>query len=449
MPPTPASFPADFVWGVATSSYQIEGATREDGRGPSIWDTFCATPGKVAGGGNGDIACDHYHRWENDLEFIRSLGARAYRFSVAWPRILPAGTGPVNPKGLDFYDRLVDGMLARDLEPYCTLYHWDLPQALEDRGGWTHRGVVDAFVSYADAVTRRLGDRVKAYATLNEPWCSAHLGYASGEHAPGRRNLAESLQAAHHLLLAHGSALDVMRTNAPHAKQGIVLNLAQTYAATGRPEDAAAAARFDRLYNGWYLGPLLEGRYPEDIWEGYGDKAPEVEDGDLERIRAPLDYLGVNYYTRSVIRHRADGDWPHLDGAPQLDAETTDMGWEVYPQGLADLLVRLTREHGLPLFVTENGAAYPDRLEGGAVHDDARVHYLRRHIVAVQDALARGADVRGYFAWSLLDNFEWAYGYAKRFGLIYVDYDSQMRTLKDSARWYREFVARQRGEVPA
>lgn len=439
-------FPSSFIWGVATSAYQIEGATEADGRGPSIWDTFCRTPGKVYGGHSGEVACDHYHRWQADLELIAELGVSAYRFSVAWPRVLPEGRGRVNPKGLDFYERLVDGLLARGLKPFCTLYHWDLPQALEDAGGWLNRDTAAAFADYADIVTRRLGDRVASYATLNEPWCSAYLGYGNGHHAPGHTSLKAAFQAAHHLLLAHGLALPAMRANAPAAEQGIVLNLSQVYPASDSPEDIAAARRFDRLNNAWYLGPLLEGRYPAEVWQALGALAPEVAQGDLAAISQPLDYLGVNYYTPTFVRHQP-GDYPQVGFVRRQELEYTAMDWAVYPQGLSDLLVRLAREHQLPLYVTENGAAYDDVLIDGTVRDAARVRYLEAHLAAVAAALAAGAPVRGYFAWSLLDNFEWAFGYSKRFGLIYVDFATQQRTLKESAKWYRQFIAEQRAAL--
>ena len=439
---TSLSFPSSFRWGVATAAYQIEGAAQEDGRGQSIWDVFASLPGNVHKGHNGDVACNHYHLWEDDLDLMQALGVDVYRFSVAWPRIFPEGRGEVNNQGLDFYDRLVDAMLARGLEPYCTLYHWDLPQALP--GGWLNRDTVDAFVVYADVLSERLGDRVTAYTTLNEPWCSAFLGYYTGEHAPGQKNLQASLQAAHHLLLAHGSALEVMRANAPAAQHGIVLNLSQIYPATDTPEDIEAARRFDGLNNLWYLDPLFKGSYPQDIWESLGANVPQVQAGDLERIAAPLDYLGQNYYTAAFIAHESSGGWPNLRSLSHPEAERTAMGWEVYPQGLTDMLLRLHHDYHIPLYVTENGAAYDDGIEDGQVHDHARKHYLQRHIQAVHEAIALGADVRGYFAWSLLDNFEWAYGYSKRFGLVHVDYDSQVRTLKDSAHWYRDFVAQQR-----
>jgi beta-glucosidase len=437
-------FPPSFLWGAATAAYQVEGAVREGGRGPSIWDTFAHTPGKIKDGSDGDAACDHYHRWRDDLELLAGLGLDAYRFSVAWPRVVPDGRGPVNVQGLDFYERLVDGLLARGLKPFCTLYHWDLPQALEDEGGWTRRDTAQRFADYAALVSGRLGDRVFAYATLNEPWCSAHLGYATGEHAPGRRSLEASLRAAHTLLLAHGLALDALRHNAPGAQQGIVLNPAQFYPASEALEDVAAAQRCDALTNGWYLGPLFGGAYPAEAWVGFDEAVPEVRDGDLAIIGGRLDYLGVNYYTPSFVGHEAAGGWPNLRWAERRGVERTAMGWEVYPPGLTDLLLRLHRETGLPLYVTENGAAYQDAVnERGEIDDAPRIRYLERHLAAVAEAMRSGADVRGYFAWSLLDNFEWAEGYAKRFGLVYVDYGSQARTPKRSYGWFQRLVRAQ------
>lgn len=444
MPTDPLpTFPPGFRWGVATASYQIEGAVAEDGRKPSIWDTFAATPGKVANGESGAVACDHYHRWQADLDLMRDLGVQTYRFSVAWPRVIPTGAGAVNERGLDFYDRLVDGLLARGIEPLATLYHWDLPQPLQDAGGWPWRGIVEPFVAYADAVTRRLADRVGAYATLNEPWCSAHLGYVDGEHAPGLRDHAAGLRAAHHLLLAHGSALPVMRANAPGARHGIVLNLIPGYPAADAPADAEAARRFDGFFNRWYLDPLLRGRYPDDMWRANGDGVPTVEDGDLAVISRPLDFLGVNYYSRAILA--ADpGEHGARPAAGPADATYTEMGWEVFPQGLTDLLVRLHRDYPLPpVFVTENGAAFRDELVDGRVDDPQRVRYFDAHLRALHAAIRQGVDVRGYYAWSLMDNFEWAHGYAKRFGLVYVDYPTQARIPKSSARWYADTIAAQ------
>ena len=442
------AFPPDFVFGVATSAFQIEGAFDEDERSFSIWDTFCRTPGKVHHGSTGDVACNHYHLWERDLELVKNLGVNAYRFSVAWPRVVPGGAGPVNEKGLDFYDRLVDGLLARGLKPYCTLYHWDLPQVLEDRGGWVVRDTAYAFADYAEVVTKRLGDRVASYATLNEPWCSAYLGYGNGHHAPGYCDRKMSLAATHHLLLAHGLALPRMRRHAPGAEHGIVLNLAQIYPETNSAEDQAAAERFDTLNNLLYLDPLFGARYPQAIIDNLGALMPEIYEGDLQTIAAPLDFLGENYYTPTFVAHDPAGEWPRVRWVDHPDAEKTAMGWEVFPKGLSDMLTRLYNDYRLPLYVSENGAAYddPDHVSGNQVHDSERTSYYQGHLNAVQHALTRGADVRGYFAWSLMDNFEWAFGYDKRFGIVHVDFETQRRTLKGSAEWYRDFVERQRRE---
>ncbi len=434
-----SDFPEHFVFGVATSAYQIEGAVHADGRGPSIWDTFCQEPGRIQDGSGGDVACDHYHLWQGDLDLIRELGVSAYRFSVAWPRVQPDGRGAVNAAGLDFYERLVDGLLARGVEPYLTLYHWDLPQPLQDAGGWVNRETAHRFAEYAGVVARRLGDRVKSYATLNEPWCSSILSYQIGEHAPGLRDRKLALAAAHHLLLGHGEAVKALR-GAVNAEVGIVLNLTPAYPATDDPGDLAAARHFDGTFNRWFLGPVLRGEYPADVWEAYGEDVPGVQDGDLACIQQPLDFLGVNYYSRAFVS---------ADGRKPPGASYTDMGWEVYPSGLTDLLLRLENDYAPPpMLVTENGAAYPDRLDGDFVHDAERVAYLESHLSAVRDAIKSGARVNGYFAWSLMDNFEWAFGYTKRFGLFYVDYADQRRVWKDSARWYQNLLSRQVADVP-
>jgi beta-glucosidase len=438
-------FPRDFVWGTATSAFQIEGATDEGGRGPSIWDAFCAQPGRVLGGHDGRDACDHVHRWPADLDLVAGMNLDAYRFSIAWPRVQPTGRGRANEAGLDFYDRLVDGMVARGLAPYATLYHWDLPQALEERGGWRARDTAFAFADYAQLVADRLGDRVVSFATLNEPWCSAHLGYATGEHAPGLRDLGASLQVAHHLLFAHGLGMAALRAGAPRARHGIVLNLYPAYPASDRDEDVAAAGRQHLFQNRWYLDPLLRGRYPAEAWSGYGDLVPEVRDGDLATISAPLDLLGVNYYSRAVVADAPDRPYPRTRPVEGAD-DVTAMGWEIYPAGLRDLLTDLHASDRLPdVYITENGAAFDDRVDGrGAVPDPERIRYLEGHLAALAEAIEDGVPVRGYFAWSLLDNFEWAWGYARRFGLVHVDFDTQVRTPKASARWYADFVAAQR-----
>jgi beta-glucosidase len=437
-------YPTDFRWGAAVSAYQIEGAVGEDGRGESIWDRFSASPGNVLGGDSGAVACDSYHRYREDVRLMQELGLNAYRFSIAWPRILPEGRGKTNTAGLDFYDGLVDELLAAGIEPFVTLYHWDLPQALEDRGGWPVRATADAFAEYVEVVAGRLGDRVRNWITQCEPWVVGWLGYGTGEHAPGRKSDADALAAAHHVLLSHGLAADVLRRDAPDARVGITIDLVAFHPLTDSPDDLAAVARSDGLRNRWILDPVLRGRYPEDMFEHFAPILPPVEARDLETISAPLDFLGVNYYTRSIVR--ADG----VDGAPVTvdgdDVERTEMGWEVYPDGLYELLVRLRAEYDPPpLYVTENGAAFQDRRVNGSVHDPERISYVERHLGAIARAIEDGVPVNGYFLWSLLDNFEWSFGYSRRFGIVYVDYATLERVPKASYRWYRDFIASQRG----
>ncbi|HEX5055000.1 MAG TPA: GH1 family beta-glucosidase [Gammaproteobacteria bacterium] len=439
----PFRFPRDFLFGVSTSSYQIEGAVHEGGRGKSIWDTFCDVPGKILDGSTGEIACDHYHRWAGDLDLIKETGASAYRFSIAWPRILPEGTGAVAQAGLDFYDCLIDGMLQRGIHPYATLYHWDLPQALQEKGGWMNRSIIEAFVHYVDTVTRRLGDRVKAYITLNEPWCSSMLSHYIGMHAPGLQDRKKALQAAHHLLLAHGSALSVLRANAPAANVGIALNVCPGYPANPESfEDIAAAERWNGFYNNWFSDPLFKGRYPEVMWNYYGADVPQVRAGDFDTISRPLDFLGINYYTREVIQNAPES--PLLGLTVLRNAqERTHMDWEVFPQGFTDILLQLHRQYNLPpVYITENGAAYPDILSRNEIKDVERIRYIERHLQALNEAMLQGVDVKGYFLWSLMDNFEWAEGYTKRFGIYYVDYPTQRRIPKQSAAWYAELIAR-------
>ena len=433
-------FPPGFTWGVATSSYQIEGASSDGGRAPSVWDTFCRVPGAIADGSNGDQACDHYHRWADDLDIVRALGVDAYRFSVAWPRVQPDGRGAWNPAGLDFYERLVDGCLARGIAPYLTLNHWDLPQALQDQGGWGTRDTVHRFVDYARHVNARLGDRVRSITTHNEPWVVAVLGHEKGVFAPGLKDRALAMQVSHHLLLSHGLSLQALRADGATAQLGIVLNLSPFHPATDTPADRAKAVIEDGLLRRWYLDPIYHGKYPEDAMAHLGADAPEVQPGDLAAIRQPVDFVGVNYYTRSVVS--AQGEWD----AKAAGRDTTAMGWEIYPQGLTELLVNLKRDYPIPaLIVTENGGAFDDVLtDDGRVHDTARTRYVAQHIAAVHQAIAQGAPVTGYMVWSLLDNFEWSSGYARRFGIVHVDYATQRRTLKDSARWYRDFLAAQR-----
>jgi beta-glucosidase len=438
-----SSFPADFTWGASTASYQIEGAAHTDGRGESVWDRFAATPGKVRGGDTGEIACDFYNRYAGDVQLMRELGLDAFRFSVAWPRVVPEGRGNVNTAGLDFYDRLVDALLEQGIEPFATLFHWDTPQALEDAGGWPVRETAEAFVEYAEAVATRLGDRVRYWTTHNEPWVHAWIGHAWGEHAPGRTNEADAVAAAHHLLLSHGWAVEAIRRAAPGAHLGISLNLHQAYPHSPSPEDEAAAWQIDGEGNRWFLDPIFRGSYPVDLLERNALVAPHVRDGDLEAIAAPLDFLGVNNYFRFVVGAGAQG--PRLVRDPE--SQHTEMGWEVFPDGLHRLLVRVTEDYAPPaIYVTENGAAFGDiRVHDGSVHDPERIKYLETYIDAMSRAMRDGAPVKGYFVWSLLDNFEWAHGYSKRFGLVYIDYPTLERVPKDSFYWYRDFLASRRG----
>ncbi len=438
MPQTTRAFPSDFVWGAATAAYQVEGAATEDGRGESIWDRFSATPGKVIDGATGAVACDTYHRYAEDIGLMRSLGIGAFRLSVAWPRILPEGRGRVNQAGLDFYDRLVDDLLANGLDPYVTLYHWDLPQGLEDRGGWPARETVEAFTEYTEVVVSRLGDRVRHWITQNEPWVASWLGYGLGVHAPGRKSDSDALAAGHHILVAHGRAAEVLRREAPASEVGIAIDLVPMYPFSDNEADVEAAHREDGFRNRWFLEPVLGRGYPEDMLEQYAEILPTIEDGDMDTIAAPLDFLGINYYTRSVVR-------AGVGEVPAEGAEHTEMGWEVYPDGLYRLLVHLQTVYEPPeLYITENGAAFADARENGRVPDSRRVSYLEGHLDAVVAAIAEGVPVRGYFLWSLLDNFEWAFGYSRRFGIVYVDFDTLERVPKDSFTWYRDFIATQR-----
>jgi beta-glucosidase len=450
--------PATFRWGVATSSYQIEGAVNEDGRTPSIWDTFSHTPGAVLNNDNGDVACDHYHRLTGDLDLIRDLDVDSYRFSVAWPRVQPGGKGPANPAGLAFYDRLVDGLLSRGVDPWLTLYHWDLPQELQDAGGWPARDTAYRFADYAMLVFDHLSDRVRTWTTLNEPWCTAMLGYAYGRHAPGHRDFPASMAAVHHLLLGHGLATQRMRAAARTPVEfGITLNMSTSDPATDSQADRDAARRADGMGTRIYLDPLVHGRYPHDVVADLAARGVTlpVRDGDLDIISTPIDVLGVNYYFGSLLSgvdengRSTDADGHPIDRAVPRGRPVTAMGWEILPDCFTELLVRLGRDYpGLPMVVTENGAAFDDVPdEHGFVSDHERTAYLQSHIRAVADARERGADVRGYFAWSLLDNFEWDSGYDKRFGIVRVDYDTQARIPKSSALWYRDIIRRTRGDA--
>lgn len=433
-------FGPGFAWGVATSAYQIEGAAREDGRGASIWDTFCATPGKVLDASSGDLACDHYHRYQEDVDLIAGIGLSAYRFSLSWPRVQPDGMGAWNEAGFDFYARLLDALDARGIAAHLTLYHWDLPQALEERGGWRNRETATWFAAYAAEVARRFGNRVATIVTHNEPWCTAELGHGTGQFAPGERNPAVAVQVSHHLLVSHGLAMRAMRALGVKARLGIVLNQSPAVPATDSPADRAAAALDYAKVVEWYMDPLFKGAYPELALRHLDCSLLRIEDGDFGIIGEPIDFLGVNYYTRSFVSTEKP------PRKPPAELGHSDMGWEIYPQGLRDLLVGLHRQYDLPpVYVTENGMAAADRLQDGVVDDRERIDYLRRHLAALGEAITAGVDVRGYFYWSLLDNFEWNSGYLRRFGLVYVDYATQARTLKNSALWYRDFIAAQGG----
>ncbi|GAA1699447.1 beta-glucosidase [Mycolicibacterium murale] len=449
-------FPDGFVWGTATASYQIEGAVTVGGRQPSIWDTFSRRPGAVHNGDTGDIADDHYHRYREDVGLLADLGVTHYRFSLAWPRLQPDGKGAINADGLDFYTRLVDELLAHNIQPWVTLYHWDLPQALEDAGGWPVRDTAERFAEYAAMTHEKLHDTIAHWTTLNEPWCSAFLGYAAGAHAPGRTEPAAALAAAHHLMLGHGLAVAAMRAQDSSSQLGITVNLTPVSPATEDPADVDAARRVDAVSNRLFLDSLLRGHYPTDLPADVAAISDFgfVQDADAAVIAAPIDFLGVNYYFREVVKAgtgtpAAD---PHArawvgstDVQPvRTDLPTTAMGWEIDPSGLYDVLTWVHRDYGpVPIYVTENGAAFDDvREEDGAIRDNDRIAFLDSHFRATLQAVEDGADVRGYFVWSLMDNFEWAYGYDKRFGLIHVDYATQARTPKDSARWFAEVTRR-------
>ncbi|MFI0371160.1 GH1 family beta-glucosidase [Actinomadura sp. 1N219] len=458
-----ALFPTGFRWGAATAAYQIEGAAEEGGRGPSIWDTFARTPGKVLGGDTGDVAVDHYHRFRDDVALMEDLGLTSYRFSISWPRVQPAGSGAFNQEGLDFYGRLVDALLDAGIEPWPTLYHWDLPQPLEDKGGWPERETAHRFAEYAAHVHEALGDRVRHWTTVNEPWCAAFLGYASGEHAPGRRDPSASLHAAHHLMLGHGLAVQAMRAQAPRNRFGAAVNLYAVSPATDDPADVDAARRVDGLQNRLFLDPLLLGRYPWDVLadtSGHGFNPPSE---DLAVIHQPIDQLGINYYSRHTVAGTPGeaaqaASSPFATHSPWVGSghvrfvpsgrPVTGMGWDIDAGGLHEVLTRVHGEYpSVPLYITENGAGYdetPD--EDGTVKDAGRIAYLDAHLRACHDAVSGGVPLRGYFTWSLLDNFEWAWGYSKRFGLVHVDYATQRRAPKDSARWYAGVI--KRGGLP-
>ncbi|GAB3846504.1 GH1 family beta-glucosidase [Micromonospora andamanensis] len=454
----PLTFPPGFLWGAATAAYQIEGAANEGGRTASIWDTFSHTEGRTVAGHTGDVACDHYHRLTDDVRLMAELGLKSYRFSVSWPRVQPGGSGPANREGLDFYQRLVDELMANGIEPWLTLYHWDLPQELEDAGGWPARDTAARFADYALLMADALGDRVKYWTTLNEPWCSAFLGYGSGVHAPGRSDGADAVRAGHHLMLGHGLAVQALRTAVPGAQLGVTVNLYPVTPASDAPGDIDAARRIDGLANRFFLDPILRGAYPDDLVADLAKVTDfgHVHDGDLATIATPLDVVGVNYYSRHVVAApvpgeqpeaywRAQACWPGSEDVRFVTrgVPVTDMGWEIDAPGLVETLRRVHEEYtDLPLYVTENGSAFIDEVVDGQVDDVDRLAYFDAHLRASHEAISAGVPLRGYFAWSLMDNFEWAWGYTKRFGMIYVDYDKQTRIPKSSARWYAEVIRR-------
>lgn len=436
-------FPNDFIWGAATAAYQIEGAVSEDGRGKSIWDIFSHIPGKIENNDTGDIACDHYHRWQEDVSLMKQINLDAYRFSIAWSRILPEGRGKINQSGLDFYNRLIDGLLEAGITPFVTLYHWDLPQALQDDGdGWQRRGIVDDYLAYVDITSRAFGDRVKHWTTFNEPWVFSWSGYYFGEDAPGWENgIKSALTTTHHALLAHGKAVPILRDNVPDAQVGIVLDMNVAEPASNKEDDVAAAKRFDGFQNRWYLDPLFKGCYPTDMLELYASEIPEIHDGDLADINVPMDYLGINFYRRSVMA--AGNTVPPVNyKRVSPHGAYTEVGSEVSPQGLYGILKYVHDNYDVPaLYITENGAAFKDEVSNdNCVHDVRRVDYLQRHFAQAHRAIEDGIPLKGYFVWSLLDNFEWAFGYRIRFGLIYVDYETQERIVKDSGYYLAKVI---------
>ncbi|PXX45387.1 GH1 family beta-glucosidase [Undibacterium pigrum] len=436
-------FNSDFLWGTATSAYQIEGAAAEGGRVASIWDSFCEQPGTIRDGSNGSMACDHYHHWPEDLDIAQNLGSNAYRFSISWPRIFSSPGSAPNPEGLAFYSRLVDGMLERGLQPWATLYHWDLPQYLQDQGGWLQRDTAHAFVEFADVMSKHLGDRVKHWITHNEPWCTAMLGHADGIHAPGIKDFKTAIQVCHHVLLSHGLATPVIRANVPDARVGLALNLHPISAASDKPEDFAAARLHDGLRNRWYLDPLYGRGYPQDVWQALGAYAPTVQDGDMQAMAVSTDFLGVNFYFPEIIEHAPGASPLNTRLVEAVGVERTAFGWEIAPEGMTSLLKRIQDDYQPhAMYITENGATYDDHIDAnGEVRDELRRDYLIRHLLAVREAIRLGCQVKGYFLWSLLDNFEWAEGCSRRFGIVYVDFATQERIPKLSAYWYRDFLS--------
>ncbi|UOQ48445.1 GH1 family beta-glucosidase [Gracilibacillus caseinilyticus] len=436
-------FPKDMKWGTATASYQIEGAAKEGGRGVSIWDTFSKTPGKVANGDNGDVACDSYHRYEEDVEMMKDLGIDVYRFSVAWPRIFPDGTGEVNQEGLDYYHRLVDKLLANGIEPMCTLYHWDLPQALQDKGGWNNRETIDAFVEYATLMFNEFSGKINKWLTLNEPWCISFLSNYIGVHAPGNHDLQLATQISHHLLVAHGKSVQKFRELGIDGEIGFAPNTTWLEPFSNRQEDIDACNREIGWYIEWFMDPVFKGTYPTFMVDWFKKKGVElvIEDGDMETISQPVDFLGINYYTGHIARYKENEgllDWELVE----MNYDRTDIGWPIFPEGLYNVLTRIKESYGdVPIFITENGSCYNDEPEKGRVHDTGRINYLEQHLTALSRAIASGVNIKGYITWSLMDNFEWAEGYTMRFGIVHVNYRTLERTKKDSFYWYKQTIA--------
>lgn len=437
-------FPNNFIWGTATASYQIEGAYDKDGKGESIWDRFSHTEGNVLNGDTGDEACDHYHRYQEDIELMKEIGLDSYRFSISWPRIMPSGKGEVNQKGLEFYSNLVDQLLEAGIEPAITLYHWDLPQALQDKGGWASRDTAEYFAQYARVIFSELGDRVSNWITHNEPWVVSFLGNAFGEHAPGIKDYKTAIKVAHNLLLSHGLAVKEFRNLEIEGEIGITLNLSPIYSASESDEDKRAADIKDLFLNRWFLDPIFKGNYPKELKEEYQKEygVPFIKDNDMEIIQEEIDFLGINYYSRNVVEYNSKSDILKFDSIKIEDAEHTAMDWEIYPDGLYELLHRINEQYtNKPLYITENGAAFSDELnDEGKVNDQDRIDYLKQHFKVAQQAISEGIPLKGYYVWSLMDNFEWAYGYNKRFGLIYINYETKERTLKESAYWYQRVI---------
>lgn len=438
-------FPRDFAWGTATASYQIEGGVEEDGRVPSIWDTFSHIAHNIEDGKTGDVAVDHFHRYLEDIALMKHLGLKHYRFSLAWPRIIVDEKGTVEKRGLAFYDRLIDALLEAEITPYVTLYHWDLPQYLQDIGGWESRNTVDAFLQYAEVVVHHFSDRVEHWMTFNEPWVASFCGNLNGAHAPGKKDVRVALQVAHHMLLAHGKVVPLIKRLAPGAKVGIVHNLASVEPATQKEEDILAAKRWDGAYNRWFTDPIFKGTYPQDMVSYYAKRMPKMEEGDVQAMVAPIDFLGINYYTRRLVAHDYQDQFIEAKQTYRTYAARAEFEeFEVWPEGLYKVLTSVLEQYGnIPLYISENGTTLKDTLSAdGCVHDSARVGYLHDHFAAVHQAIAEGCDVRGYFVWSLLDNFEWGFGFSKRFGIVYVDYEDDLRRIPKDSAYFLSAVAR-------